>query len=134
MAMKRGGLVCLAALAACSARPSAPSPPAAPRDAPSASASASAAPIALPALSSTIPAAGWSPHKQALHALNRLAYGPRLGETDAVAAAGVEHFIAAQLDPSSLDDGELETKLKSLPTLTMSTAELHERYPRPNKA
>jgi uncharacterized protein (DUF1800 family) len=66
--------------------------------------------------------------------LNRLAYGPRPGETDAMASAGVDHWIAAQLDPASLDDAEVDAKLRALPTLTMTSAELHEHYPRPKKA
>ena len=44
------------------------------------------------------------PRDSALHALNRLAYGPRPGEVDRVAAMGVMHWIDQQLDPSRLPD------------------------------
>ena len=44
----------------------------------------------------------------ALHALNRLAYGPRPGEVDAIAASGVVRWIDAQLDPERIADNELE--------------------------
>jgi len=40
----------------------------------------------------------------ALHALNRLAYGPRPGEADRVAAQGVMHWIDRQLSPDEIDD------------------------------
>src|SRR2546426_5731472 len=45
-----------------------------------------------------------TPHDSALHALNRLAYGPRPGEVDAVAADGVMNWIDHQLSPDQLDD------------------------------
>src|SRR3989441_12017841 len=45
-----------------------------------------------------------SPHDSALHALDRLAYGPRPGEVDAVAAGGVMNWIDRQLSPDQLDD------------------------------
>src|SRR2546425_7318721 len=45
-----------------------------------------------------------TPHDSALHALDRLAYGPRPGEVDAVAAGGVMNWIDGQLSPDQLDD------------------------------
>ncbi len=45
-----------------------------------------------------------TPHDSALHALHRLAYGPRPGEVDAVAAGGVMNWIDHQLSPDQLDD------------------------------
>src|SRR3989442_3469143 len=48
-----------------------------------------------------------TPHDSALHVLNRLAYGPRPGEVDRVAADGVMRWIDRQLSPGKLDDGPL---------------------------
>src|SRR2546422_9733782 len=45
-----------------------------------------------------------TPHDSALHALDRLAYGPRPGEVDAVAAGGVMNWIDGQISPEQLDD------------------------------
>src|SRR2546428_2095221 len=45
-----------------------------------------------------------TPHDSALHALDRLAYGPRPGEVDAVAARGVMNWIDGQLSPVQLRD------------------------------
>src|SRR5438552_17946886 len=45
-----------------------------------------------------------TPHDSALHALDRLAYGPRPGEVDAVAAGGVMNWIDGQLSADQLDD------------------------------
>src|SRR5579862_7945925 len=44
---------------------------------------------------------------RALHALNRLTFGPRPGEVDKVLAKGVDSWIEDQLHPESIDDGAL---------------------------
>src|SRR2546430_15227351 len=44
-----------------------------------------------------------SPHDSAVHALGRLAYGPRPGEVDAVAAGGVLNWIDPLLSPPPVD-------------------------------
>jgi len=45
-----------------------------------------------------------TPRDSAAHALNRLAYGPRPGEIERVARAGVLRWIDAQLTPDKIDD------------------------------
>src|SRR5712692_4248238 len=45
-----------------------------------------------------------TPHDSALHALERLAYGPRPGDVDRVAASGVMAWIDAQLHPERIAD------------------------------
>src|SRR6266699_913068 len=52
-------------------------------------------------------AAPLSPRDSASHALNRLAYGPRPGEIERVARAGVLRWIDAQLAPDQIDDEAL---------------------------
>ncbi len=69
-----------------------------------------------------------------LHALNRLAFGPRPGDVERVRAMGLEKWIELQLHPSKIDDSALETRLERYPTLAMSSAELLEKYPRPQQA
>src|SRR2546428_7545863 len=44
-----------------------------------------------------------SPHDSAVHALDRLAYGPRPGEVDAVAAGGRMDWGGPQLSPDQAD-------------------------------
>ena len=51
-----------------------------------------------------------TPHDSALHALDRLAYGPRPGEVDRVATAGVMQWIDAQLRPDRIPDPEVERR------------------------
>jgi uncharacterized protein (DUF1800 family) len=78
-----------------------------------------------------IPATGWDAAKEARHALDRLAYGPRPGEADEVARAGVAAWIRGQMDPARLDDGAVDAKLRELPTLAMTVPSLFREFPRP---
>ena len=68
-----------------------------------------------------------------LHALNRLAYGPRPGDIERVKQMGLAKWIDEQLNPSSIDDKALDARLEDFPTLRMSSAKLMEEYPRPKQ-
>jgi uncharacterized protein (DUF1800 family) len=76
----------------------------------------------------TIPS-GSSQQKQALHALNRLTFGPRPGDVQRVLAIGVDRWIDLQLHPEQIDDRALEARLEPFRTLRMSTKELSENFP-----
>jgi uncharacterized protein (DUF1800 family) len=69
-----------------------------------------------------------------LHALNRLAYGPRPGDVDRIKQIGLSKWIDQQLNPNSIDDRAVEARLETLPTLRLSTVKLIEEYPRPKQA
>jgi uncharacterized protein (DUF1800 family) len=69
-----------------------------------------------------------------LHALNRLAYGPRPGDVERVRQMGLAKWIDQQLNPNSIDDKALEARLENYPTLRMSTAKLIDEYPQPKQA
>jgi uncharacterized protein (DUF1800 family) len=69
-----------------------------------------------------------------LHALNRLAYGPRPGDVERIRQMGLAKWIDQQLNPNSIDDKALEARLENYPTLKMSTAKLIEDYPQPKQA
>src|SRR5437879_2709746 len=61
--------------------------------------------LAFQCITPTVPlSAQLSPHDSALHALDRLAYGPRPGEVDAAAAGGVMNWIDRQRAPEQVDD------------------------------
>lgn len=68
-----------------------------------------------------------------LHALNRLAYGPRPGDVERVRQTGLAKWIEQQLNPNSMDDKALDARLQDYPTLRMSSAKLIEEYPRPKQ-
>jgi uncharacterized protein (DUF1800 family) len=69
--------------------------------------------------------------KRALHALNRLAFGPRPGDVERVAALGVDKWIDQQLHPNKIDDHALDTRLEQFRTLRMNTREIVENFPPP---
>jgi uncharacterized protein (DUF1800 family) len=69
-----------------------------------------------------------------LHALNRLAYGPRPGDLERVKQMGLAKWIDQQLNPNSIDDRALQPRLENFPTLSISTARLIEDYPQPKQA
>jgi uncharacterized protein (DUF1800 family) len=72
-----------------------------------------------------------SEQERALHALNRLTFGPRPGEVQRVAAMGVDKWIDLQLTPEKIDDSALTSRLSQFDCLRMSPHELVEHYPSP---
>jgi uncharacterized protein (DUF1800 family) len=76
-----------------------------------------AAVLALPAQ-----AASPSAEQQALHVLNRIAYGPAPGDVARVSQMGVKRYIDSQLEPAALVYPEaLSTRLAALALPNMST-------------
>jgi uncharacterized protein (DUF1800 family) len=70
--------------------------------------------------------------QKAIHALNRLTFGPRPGDLDAVKQVGVEQWIEQQLHPANIAENPvLEAKLAPFDTLRMTTAQLMRHYPTP---
>ncbi|GAC1661356.1 MAG: hypothetical protein NVS9B4_13510 [Candidatus Acidiferrum sp.] len=69
-----------------------------------------------------------------LHALNRLAYGPRPGDVERVRQMGLAKWIDQQLNPNSVDDRSVTARLENFPTLSFSTAQLIKQYPQPKQA
>lgn len=81
-----------------------------------------------------LPITELSQEEAILHALNRLAFGPRPGDMERVRAMGLERWIEQQLTPEKIDDSAVARRLERYPTLAMSSAELLEKYPRPAEA
>jgi uncharacterized protein (DUF1800 family) len=77
------------------------------------------------------PRDGDSAQRHALHALNRLTFGPRPGDVQFVMAMGVDRWIDLQLHPKRIDDMALDARLEPLRTLRMSTKEIAEDFPDP---
>src|ERR1700674_5981104 len=68
-------------------------------------------------------------HKRAVHALNRLSFGPRPGDVERVKQTGVDKWIELQLHPDKIDDSALDAKLDPFRTLRMRTREIVENFP-----
>ena len=61
---------------------------------------------------------------QALHVLNRLAYGPRPGDVERVAGMGVQRWIDRQLHPETIPlPPDLGARLAALDTVNRSAGE-----------
>ena len=73
----------------------------------------------------------WMSKNRALHALNRVAFGPRPGDVQRVAALGVDRWIDQQLHPEKIDDQALDARLAPFRTLRMDTREMVEDFPPP---
>ena len=69
--------------------------------------------------------------QRALHALNRLAFGPRPGDVDRIVRDGVDIWIDQQLHPDRIPDLAVEARLQQLPTLQLTNADIVDKYYQP---
>src|SRR5205809_803222 len=79
-------------------------------------------------LQSVMPGAALTPQDSALHALNRLAYGPRPGDVPRVAAEGVMRWIDRQLSPDGIDDDRLAQREGRFDILRYERGDRAARY------
>src|SRR5216117_3833534 len=77
---------------------------------------------------SAMPGAALTPQDSALHALNRLAYGPRPGDVPRVAAEGVMRWIDHQLSPDRIDDDRLAQRERRFDILRYDRGDLAALY------
>jgi uncharacterized protein (DUF1800 family) len=84
--------------------------------------------FALPALPRLAKAAAM-PDRQILHVLDRLAFGASEKDFARLKRAGIDRYIAEQLDPQGLTEPpELTARLAQLETLRLDPIELFQRY------
>jgi len=70
--------------------------------------------------------------QEILHTLNRLTFGPRPGDVEAVQKIGPKKWIDLQLHPERIaENPELTERLKPLESLMMSPSEIATNYPPP---
>src|SRR5438067_7903486 len=68
--------------------------------------------------------------RQIVHALNRLTFGPRPGDVEAVRRLTLEKWIEQQLQPERIaENPALESKLKPLATLQLAMWQILDQYP-----
>ena len=72
--------------------------------------------------------------QRVLQLLNRITYGPRPGDVQAVKNLGIDAYLDQQLHSDRIDDSALESRLEVLPTLHFTSSELYQYYPDPNAA
>lgn len=66
--------------------------------------------------------------QKVLHVLNRLAFGPRPGDVEAVQKMGLQNWINAQLNPQNIDDSEVEAQITKFTLLQMAPENLLLAY------
>src|SRR5438128_1315149 len=77
---------------------------------------------------SAMPGVALTPQDSALHALNRLAYGPRPGDVPRVAARGVMRWIDRQLSADGIDDDRLALRERRFDILRYDRGDLAAMY------
>ncbi|MEP6637303.1 MAG: DUF1800 domain-containing protein, partial [Acidobacteriota bacterium] len=80
-----------------------------------------------------VSAARMTEEQSILHVLNRLGFGARPGDIERVKGMGIQKYIELQLNPTKIPDALAEAKVKDLATLSMTTAQLYEKYPQPGQ-
>ena len=75
------------------------------------------------------PPAALNERQRAIHALNRLTFGPRPGDVDAVLAKGVDAWMEDQLHPESIDDSALNARVGPYATTRMNPKQLAQTFP-----
>jgi uncharacterized protein (DUF1800 family) len=68
-------------------------------------------------------------HRRAVHALDRLTFGPRPGDAETVSAMGVDKWIDLQLHPDKIADSVMQARLEQYRTLQMSSREMAADFP-----
>jgi len=63
-----------------------------------------------------------------VHVLNRLGFGPRPGDVEAVGRMGLDAYIQQQLHPETIDDSAVDKALASFDTLKMDSSDLMADY------
>ncbi|MBV8200873.1 MAG: DUF1800 domain-containing protein, partial [Acidobacteria bacterium] len=76
--------------------------------------------------------AGLTERQAAAHLLNRFAFGPRPGEIDQVVATGLDAWCERQL-AADLPDPNLDARLRDLPAVAMSQADMVRIYRNPGQ-
>jgi uncharacterized protein (DUF1800 family) len=79
-------------------------------------------------LAASLPAQSLSRTDSAVHALNRLAFGPRPGDVQRLAREGVMRWIDAQLDPAALRDDALAARERAFQVHTLDVTDLARRF------
>ena len=70
-----------------------------------------------------------SEHDRALHALQRLTFGPRPGDLEKILAMSVDEWIKQQLDPANISNSVLDGKIGQYRTLKMQPRDLAQAFP-----
>ncbi len=69
-----------------------------------------------------------SNRNEIVHVLNRITYGPRPGDVEAVQKMGLQNYIEKQLHPETIDDSTVENLVSGFDLLQMSPEQLAQLF------
>jgi len=69
-----------------------------------------------------------SDREEIVHVLNRISFGPRPGDVEAVEKMGLHNYIERQLHPETIDDSAVEQQVAGFDLLQMSPQELSQMF------
>ena len=75
-----------------------------------------------------IPKTKLTKDQQIAQLLSRLTFGARPGDIERVKQMGIDAYLKQQLEPDTIDDSALDTRLAKLPTLSLATPTIAELY------
>jgi len=75
-----------------------------------------------------------TPEQRSVHFLNRTSFGPTRETIRRVNETGIRAYLDEQLQPETISDSFVEEKIAGLKTMRLSSRELIELYPPPEKA
>jgi uncharacterized protein (DUF1800 family) len=84
--------------------------------------------LATTTAAAATPTAPPTERQEIVHVLNRITFGPRPGDVDAVEKMGLHNFIEQQLHPETIDDSAVDQELQRLEILQMSPSQLFALY------
>jgi uncharacterized protein (DUF1800 family) len=79
-------------------------------------------------------AAAPSDSRTIVHVLNRIGFGARPGDVEAVRAMGLQNYIDLQLHPERISDSAMQARLAGLTTIDMSSREIVQEFALPAQA
>jgi uncharacterized protein (DUF1800 family) len=82
-------------------------------------------------ITAPVPVARLTEQQKVLHALNRLTFGPRPGDVQAVEKMGLQKWFEQQLNPRTIDDARLNAMLEKFPAMQLSQEALLQKFPSP---
>jgi uncharacterized protein (DUF1800 family) len=74
------------------------------------------------------PASVSAERDEIVHVLNRITFGPRPGDVEAVEKMGLHNYIEQQLHPETIDDSAVEQQLAGFDLLQMSPEQLNQMF------
>ena len=75
-----------------------------------------------------------TPEQRTVHFLNRTSFGPTRETIERANRIGARAYLEEQLEPDGIPDTVVEEKIAALKTMRLSSRELIELYPAPQKA